>query len=232
MKESVKPERTGASVPRPATIVGLILALVLPVIVSAVRQSPVQLTARRVLFSIANDWVVAVALLLLVLIWEGRPLRSIGLKAPKWSDLGWGFGGFIVGVIAFGLVGPIVIKYGLGSTLEGISTLASLPLYVTILIALTAGVTEELLFRGYAIERLSEISGSTTIGACAAYVIFVGLHAPFWGIGGTLQIGVWSLLITWIYVRRRTLVPCIVMHVLNDLFAFVLMPILMTRSGH
>lgn len=103
---------------------------------------------------------------------------------------------------------------------------------MTILIALTAGVTEELLFRGYAIERLSEISGSTTIGACAAYVIFVGLHAPFWGIGGTLQIGVWSLLVTWLYVRRRTLVPCIVMHVLNDLFAFVLMPFLMTRSGH
>ena len=60
------------------------------------------------------------------------------------------------------------------------SELAGVPLYVTILIALIAGVTEELLFRGYPIERLSEISGSTTIGACAAYVIFVGLHAPFW----------------------------------------------------
>jgi hypothetical protein len=39
-------------------------------------------------------------------------------------------------------------------------------------------------------------------------------------------------LVTWLYVRRCTVVPCIVMHVLNDLFAFVLMPILMTRSGH
>ncbi len=39
-------------------------------------------------------------------------------------------------------------------------------------------------------------------------------------------LGDWGLSITWIYVRRRSLAPCIPMHVINGAYDFILLPIL------
>jgi uncharacterized protein len=49
------------------------------------------------------------------------------------------------------------------------------------LIVLTAGITEEVLVRGYPIERLSALTGSQWWGTAITYVVSVGLHASFWG---------------------------------------------------
>ncbi|MEM4290456.1 MAG: CPBP family intramembrane glutamic endopeptidase, partial [Nitrososphaerota archaeon] len=93
--------------------------------------------------------------------------------------------------------------------------MARVPIALRIAVVITAGITEEILFRGYPIERLNSLTGRLGLSALIAYVVFVLPHIPFWGLGGTIQIGVWSI-VTILYIKRRNLPACILMHILND----------------
>lgn len=175
--------------------------------------------------SVLGMWVLAGGLLALVLWWERRSLASIGLTVPSGRDVLWGVAGFVVGALTFAITTPLIGALGLEDTGSGIQTLAQLPLWLVVLVAITAGVTEEILYRGYPIERLAELTGSIWTGAVLTFVVFAAAHVPFWGVGGAIQVGVWTVVVTALYVWRRNLVACVVMHVLNDLYAFVLLPI-------
>ncbi|ELZ82141.1 hem operon protein [Haloferax larsenii JCM 13917] len=54
--------------------------------------------------------------------------------------------------------------------------------------------------------------------------VFTAIHIPLWGVGATLQIGAWSVVVTADYLWRRTLVAPIIMHLLNDTVGFVILP--------
>lgn len=214
--------------PRPATLVGLALALggapLLGLLLRAARPTPQ--AAGRFTQTVVGDWALALALVALVLFWERLPLASIGFRRPAWRDLAWGVLGFLLGALAFAFTTPLVQALRLGDTGSGIARLAGLSIPFRVVIVLTAGITEEVLFRGYPIERLAAWTGRLGLSAALAYAVFVLLHLPFWGLGGTIQIGLWSVIVTWLYVRRRNLWPCILMHVLNDAYAFILLPTL------
>ncbi len=77
---------------------------------------------------------------------------------------------------------------------------------------LTAGITEEILFRGYPIERLYELTGNMYIAAFLPWLAFTLLHVYFRGVGGAIQIG------------ARSIPACMTMHILNDACAFLLLP--------
>jgi membrane protease YdiL (CAAX protease family) len=140
-------------------------------------------------------------------------------------DILWALFGFLFGALSFMLTMPLVQSLGLETTSAGIGQLARVPIFLRIAVVFTAGITEEILFRGYPIERLTSMTGSPVLGAAISYVVFVVLHLPFWGPGGAIQIGVWSLIVTWLYVRRGNLPACMLMHILNDAYAFLLLPI-------
>ena len=213
------------------TYVGLFIALGLPFILDLlIGKKPGDLAIpSRVVIAIIEAWVVTVILFALIFFWERQSLGSIGMRKMSGRDLLWSIGGFIIGIASFLLTMPIINAFGLESTSNGITQLAQVPVALRIAVVVTAGVTEEILFRGYPIERLSSLTGRLGLGALIAYAAFVLLHIPFWGIGGAIQIGVWSLIITLLYVKRRNLPACILMHILNDAYAFILLPILLSR---
>lgn len=196
-----------------------ILSLVLPE--PAVFSGP-----RRWLRLIGPSWFVAGVVVAGVVWVERRSLDSIGLERPSVRDLGLGVAGFVVGVVSFALTQPLVQALGLTSTTTGVRTLATFPMWVVVAIALTAGITEEVLFRGYPIERMAEVTGNLWVGAAVTFVVFTVGHVSWWGVGGAIQIGVWTLVVTVLYVYTRNLPACILMHVSNDLFAFIVLPIL------
>lgn len=210
-----------------ATFVGLFIALGMPFVLDLLlgkRPEDLAIPSRAIVF-VVEEWVLALALLGVVLFWEKQPLASIGIKKVTWRDVLWGLVGFIIGALTFVLTAPLVNALGLGTTSAGILELAQMPIALRIGIVLTAGITEEIMFRGYPIERINSLTkGRLGISALIAYVVFVLLHIPFWGLGGTLQIGVWNLLITILYVKRRNLPACMLMHILNDAYAFILLP--------
>jgi len=211
---------------RMATFVGLFIALGLPfLLVLAFGKLPEDMAIpSRALLTIAEEWILALILLSIVFFWEHQSPGSIGIRKMSGRDVLWGVGSFILGALSFILTTPIVNALGLETTSSGIARLAQVPLVLRIGVVITAGIAEEILFRGYPIERLSSLTGRLSFGALIAYVMFVLLHIPFWGVGGAIQIGVWTLVITLLYVKRRNLPACMLMHILNDAYAFILLP--------
>lgn len=217
--------------PSTATLAGLFVALLLPFILTSLfgGRNEVSWTSSRVIVTIAQEWGVTLILSGIVIHWERRTLASIGLARVTWRNALWGVIGFIAGTFVFVFTAPLMDALGLGTTSAGIEQLAQTPIWLRVALVITAGITEEIIARGYLIERFTEITGRVTWGAVIAYLAFVLLHTPFWGLGGTIQIGVWSLIVTGLYVWRRSLPACIVMHTLNDAYAFILLPALFTQ---
>lgn len=213
------------------TIIGLFVALGLPFILMLYLGSvrvPVADTS-RVILSLARAWGSTIALLILVLFWERQSLSSIGTRKMSGKDALWGLAGFLLGVLTFMITTPLIKAINLSAVESGISRLAEIPLSLRLSMVLTAGITEEILFRGYPIERLNALTGHIGLSATVTYVVFVILHIPFWGPGAAIQIGVWSLVVTALYVWRRNLIACMLMHVLNDAFAFILLPMFLSQ---
>lgn len=212
---------------RQATAVGLFVALGLPFLVDiATGRSAEDLSQpSRIVLMISLEWFIALVLVAIVLFWERQPLGSIGIRMPARKDITLAFLAFIVGALTFVVTAPVVQALGLQTTSPGIERLAQVPFILRVAIVLTAGITEEILFRGFPIERLNTLTGRLGISALIAYTVFVLLHLPFWGVGGALQVGVWTIVVTLLYVARRNLTACMLMHILNDAYAFLLLPL-------
>ena len=198
---------------------GLFVSLILPFTLPALHM-PLQMY-------MVMKWGLVLLLILIVLFWEGRNLDSMGFRKPSWGDLIYGFLGFVVGVILFVITSYLLVLFGLKTTSPGILRIAEIPFSIRVLMVLTAGITEEILFRGYPIERLYELTGNMYIAAFLPWLAFTLLHVYFWGVGGAIQIGVWSIVITLLYIWRRSILACMTMHILNDAYAFLLLPYIM-----
>jgi uncharacterized protein len=186
------------------------------------------------LWKIIREWGLVLLLVWIIVYWERNSLRSVGFRGMSWADLLWGVGGFVVGLAVFAVTIPLVHILGVGTDLaQGVARVAALPFGLLVALVFTAAITEEVLFRGYPIERLSAITGSVWWGAIISFIVFVSLHLPFWGLGGAIQIGAWSLVVTGLYVWRRSLASCVTMHLLNDAWAVLLLPYLVAlpRAG-
>lgn len=136
-----------------AAFVGLFIALGMPFVLDLLlgkRPGDLAIPSRAILF-VAEEWVLALVLLGVVLFWEKQPLASIGIKKVTWRDVLWGLVGFIIGALTFVLTAPLVNALGLGTTSAGILELAQMSIALRIGIVLTAGITEEIMFRGYPI---------------------------------------------------------------------------------
>lgn len=81
-------------------------------------------------------------------------------------------------------------------------------------IAVTTGIVEEVLYRGYAIERLIEYTESSIIAGGVSWGTFTLAHAVVWPVGNLVQVATVSAIFTLVYTRRRSLFPVIGAHVL------------------
>lgn len=89
---------------------------------------------------------------------------------------------------------------------------------------LTAAVTEEIRYRGYLIEHLNSFTHRIGLSTLLSYLLFEALHFRFWGIGGMLQIGLGAIILYGLYLWRRNLLACMLMHALNNAVAFLVIP--------
>jgi membrane protease YdiL (CAAX protease family) len=214
---------------RTASLVGLFLALVVPAFLSAGGPGELPVGTDATLAVIINEaviWGLTLALLGIVLFWERRPLISIGLGWPTWSAIRTGalftFGLIVLAMIA----GGIVEMSGLPVGDDGQTALImGMPIWLQLVVVISAGFTEEVLFRGYAIERMTELTRSRWLGAIVPILVFGGVHAPFWGIGHALVAGMSGLWLTLIYLWKRNLWTNIVAHALLDGLVFVIMDV-------
>jgi tetratricopeptide (TPR) repeat protein len=178
-------------------------------------------------------WLASPALLmLLVRRVERRPLRALGLARPSLRDFGIGFGAFVVVRVI-----TLLFEYGVRKVAPGIVTtsigplaaMMRLPVWFGPAVAVFAGFSEELVARGYAIERFERITGNTPIAAAIALVIDLALHIPYWGRYYPILILPAQTMLLLLFLWRRNLQPCIIAHILFDASPFVMVALV---PGH
>ena len=171
-------------------------------------------------------WVLAVAVLAIVVFWERQPIASLWLTRSRWrSSIAWGL---LFVAVNYALVAPIgdAIRRasGLPGFFSGMEALMRYPLWYRALAVLGAGVVEELLFRGFTVTRLIALTGRPWLGASLAVVGFAALHVPLWGwgfmVGGLFGGAVWMAAFLW----RKDLLAMMVFHTITDAIGILIAP--------
>ncbi|HEY4367651.1 MAG TPA: type II CAAX endopeptidase family protein [Steroidobacteraceae bacterium] len=209
-----------------ATWIGTAIALLaIPLIVSVFRavfapSSATTVARELTMFAAAG-----------LLIWvirsrERQPLASVGLvpaaagRVALWTLIG--LIGCIV-VLAIGLVAVHAFGLRFGSAPGAASTKYSL--WVTLLVVIRAGIVEELFYRGYAIDRVTRLSGSRVLGIALPLIVFAGFHYTQ-GAGGVLIALLLGGVLSALYVWKRNLTVNVLVHFLIDFIPNVVLPLI------
>lgn len=168
-------------------------------------------------------WMLSAILLVYVMAIERRPLSSINLVAPTGKSLLWGLAaGFLMlagGALFFMVLLPAL---GLEEKQDAVNEIAALPTWFRLLIVLRAATFEELTFRGFAIERLSELTGRRWLAAAISLTVFTLAHLAFWGWVHLIFVAYAALILTGLYLWRRDLAACMIAHFLTDLVGLLM----------
>lgn len=165
---------------------------------------------------------------LVVLVWltlvERLPLTSIGFRRPTWKSA-------IIGVLAAViLVAAQVIQFSIIIPLFHLNTaaimtrLASImrtPYWYRILLVLRAAVSEEIIFRGYIIEKVRQLTGSTALAVIVSVAAFTYAHLSGWGPVQLISVSVGAVVLALLYVWRRDLPSNMFAHFLADAAGFL-----------
>lgn len=167
------------------------------------------------------NWL-AVGLLLAYIIYvERQRLASILLVKPKKKDIEWAFWFWGIATSASWLATVLFPP----APNQGTNELLSYSIPVILGIIITAAITEEILFRGYVIERLKKLTGMTWLAVSVSFIIFILPHITFFGPEWLLYHGIGTIMIYVLYVWRKNLYACMVLHLLGNL------PILLPALG-
>jgi len=207
----------------PLTYAGLTLSLVVPsiyaVLIGPVLLKPIMPELRYSLIGFGVFWTLTLVLLGFTRLLEKQTLPSIGwLNLSRKQALLAVVLGFILSMLVplFSLlVGRLVPASQTGSITE-VTTI--FPWWIILLSVITAGITEEILFRGYPIERLLAGNYSSWLSGGLSLIFFVVIHASGWNlahlIGVVLPLG---LALTGLYIWQRNLLFVIIVHLMIDL---------------
>jgi uncharacterized protein len=168
-------------------------------------------------------WALTLVLLAYILLVERRPLSSIGLKRPNWNTAALGVLGALVMVGGMAFIYMVIYPaLGLSASEPGMAAVTALPFWLRVLIVVRAAVFEEMYFRGFAIERLTDILGSRWGAAAISFVAFTAEHLGYWGWAHLMIAGFGGVVLTGLYLWRRDLGANIIAHLLTDAIGFLL----------
>jgi len=167
----------------------------------------------------AISWCSALAILLWLTLVERLPLSSIGFRRPTWKSVLWGVLAAIVLtailVLEFSVVAPL-LHLDTAPILAGQRAILNTPYWYRILLVLRAAVVEEILFRGYLIEKVRQLSKSTAIAVVVSVAAFTYAHLSGWGPAHLIVVGAGGLVFALFYVWRRDLPSNMLAHFLAD----------------
>lgn len=187
---------------------------------------------RLYLFSIGVEWLVF-AVVVAGLVRARTPLsRIVGerwrLPRELLRDIGIA-AGFWVAAIA----GLILLAWMLRIRTTGTTVLALLPhgaieIALWVAVAVSAGICEETIFRGYLQPQLIAMTGRREAGLVLAAAIF-GLGHLYQGWRNAIVIGFYGLMFGVLAYWRRSVRPGMIAHAWHDTFSGVLYSILLKR---
>lgn len=169
-------------------------------------------------------------LLFSIILWiyfvEKRTIASIGWKKVTAKTVFGGIGLGLVAFILFGISNVVIQAIGLELNQEVGELFASQPFLVLMLISLRAAVVEEVLYRGYAFERINELTKSKWIAALVPVIIFMLMHLS-WGIGHLVFVFFAGGLFMLVYISKRNLGLVMIAHFVTDVIAMLVLPMML-----
>jgi membrane protease YdiL (CAAX protease family) len=177
--------------------------------------------------ALVGEWV---ALSFLVFVWipkvEKKNMASIGLGKFKRRHLVWGVLVYLLVLVPSFISGFVLQSVGLPS-LRSLQPLIKGYGFVTLFgLFLTGTLLEEVFYRGYLIERMTVLTRHRWVAAFVSWLLFTLVHLRFFGLGPTIDTSVISAALVLLYLKEKSIWPCIVVHGINDALAFLIFPLL------
>jgi hypothetical protein len=184
------------------------------------------------LLTLAWEWVLA-ALVFWGIRMRGVSLRQLlGERRPSfrdWSDdlilaLAFWIAASTV-LVAIGLMLKLAHFSTPQATLAQLAPQSATEFIVWLLLSISAGICEELVFRGYLLQQFSRASGRLWMGVLISSLLF-GVAHGYEGAGGMIAITVYGALFCLLAIRRRSLRPGMIAHAWHDIFTGVALMVL------
>src|SRR4030042_4534297 len=177
--------------------------------------------------ALVGEWV---ALSFLVIVWipkvEKKNMASIGLGKFKRRHLVWGVLVYLLVLVPSFISGFVLQSVGLPS-LRSLQPLIKGYGFVTLFgLFLTGTFLEEVFYRGYLIERMTALTRHRWVAAFVSWLLFTLVHLKFFGFGPTIDTSVISAALVLLYLKEKSIWPCIMVHGINDALAFLIFPLL------
>ena len=204
-------------------LIGLAIAFGWPLILLIPGVSGLSLT--NVLddgVNIGLKWLVAAGLCVIVFWAQRRPLSEVGIRGVRWRDVLVAIGGAIVGIVLSEIA---ILLVAIQPSVNDLQEIAAVPLTVRAAMVLTAGICEEFIYRGFAIEQLTFLKSKRWLSGVVTWAFFTGSHALPGKLSAALLVpGILGAILTVLYVWRRNLTSCALMHAIVDAVFIVILP--------
>jgi membrane protease YdiL (CAAX protease family) len=170
----------------------------------------------------------ATLLLVLVRYWERRRWDSVGVKMISPRDVLIAYVVWLIELRAMRLTGRMVRWHIplLGDPPPPSFSLALVGDPFNFARIATSAAAQELGTRAYIIERFRALSGSIWIAGAVSLLASVILHVPGWGLQGAVARAPIQLVLVLLYLWRRNLPLCVLVHVLVNTHHSIVMSLL------
>jgi membrane protease YdiL (CAAX protease family) len=155
---------------------------------------------------------------------ERLPFASLGWRAEGLGrSLLWGLYGALF--CAAGLAAALGLIHLLGLRFGGEGSGFTPPMWAMLLTVVRAAIVEEVLYRGYAIDRIARLTGSRALAVALPLAVFALAHYRQ-GAGGILIALILGGILTAVFLKRRDLLSVVVAHFLVDFVPNLVLPLL------
>jgi len=164
-------------------------------------------------------WISVIIVLCLARYVEGYSLGVFGFQKSE-KSLRSRLIEWIVAVLAAMVVTGVVVTFSEyvrkqigGEPVRALELVRMLPAWVLIPAWITGSFTEEVLFRSYPIERLTQITGKRWLAGTITIIAFTGMHLLSWDWIHVLTVVLpGSIIITLLYMWKRSLAFVVIVH--------------------
>lgn len=205
-------------------------------------DQPLHLTANYLL-TIAYEWILA-ALVVWGLHMRGIPLRQIlGERRPgvrAWLfDLGVALGYWLAAICVLALLGDILVKISgshidpqkIGDVTQKLAPVTGVEMLLFLVLSISAGICEELVFRGYLQQQFARFTGRVWIGVVASALVFGCAHG-YEGVAGMLLIAAYGAMFGALALFRRGLRTGMIAHAWHDSISGLALVLLRHHGVH
>jgi uncharacterized protein len=226
----------------------LMVIMIISLSVAGVRQlrsfgsQPLHLVANYTL-TIVYEWLLA-GLVLWGLHMRKVPLRQLlGERRPgarAWlTDIGVALGYWAGALLVLAVLGNMLVKMSgshidpqkIGDVTQKLAPVTGLEMVLFLVLSISAGICEELVFRGYLQQQFARMTHRVWVGVALSALVFGGAHG-YEGIAGIVLIAAYGAMFGVLALLRRGLRTGMIAHAWHDSISGVALVLLRHYGVH